>query len=210
MSISGISSRLQSFSVSTLSSVHHAPEAGPSRSSASGLGATSSGSTWSGFSDGFDAGSATGPGSRAFGEKLESALRDAGLDDSTIQSVMKALNGGKAKGSTDSDTSEVGSVDGPGSRAFGDKLGRLLQGAGLDEDTVKGVLSALNGGKARGESSDSSSSGLTDLLSGWDDSSLSELEDTGAIEQLASAPELAAQFAQNPGLLQLMMAQQSQ
>jgi hypothetical protein len=86
-------------------------------------------------------------------------------------------------------------AEGPGSRGFGEQLEAALKSAGLDAETVRNVLSTLNGGKGPQESSS------LDLLSGLDDESA---------EQLQQAPDLAQQLSQYPDLFKQLVSQGQQ
>jgi len=188
MSIPSISSSFRFHNVNTVSSAS-TPRTQQAQSPA--VVDTSTRGTDSRYTDSFQA---EGPGSRGFGERLEAALKSAGLDAESVKKVLSTLNGGKAKGGTD-DASETSAVEGAGSRAFGQKLEAALKSAGLDSETVKNVLSTLNGGKGPEASSGS------DLLSGLDDESA---------EQLQQAPDLAQQLSQYPGLFKQLVSQSQQ
>jgi hypothetical protein len=45
------------------------------------------------------------PGSQGFGDMLEHALKSAGLGDDEVKNVLQSLNGGKAKGESESSSS---------------------------------------------------------------------------------------------------------
>lgn len=105
----------------------------------------------------------------------------------------------------------VGSVGGavPGSRAFGDMLHHAMKSAGVDDETIKTVLSGLNGGRPPGGPQGAGGPGnLGDLMAQLDDGSAQRLQgDRDSLNQLINNPHLTAQLAQAPEVFKMLMTQ---
>jgi hypothetical protein len=161
---------------------------------------------------GVDSVGGAAPGSRAFGDMLHHAMKSAGVDDETIKTVLAGLNGGRTREQTPDfgpgGANPVGGVA-PGSQALGNKLHHVMQSAGVDDETIKTVLSGLNGGRPPSGPQGAGGLGyMGDLMAQLDDNSARRLQsDQDSLNQLINNPHLTAQLAQAPEVFKMLMTQ---
>jgi len=215
MSISSVASRGFSVPFNTpSSSVRNQPPAPPPPPQMG----SPAGSVGMPARDTFDAGGGVGsvggaaPGSRAFGDMLHHAMKSAGIDDETIKMILAGLNGGRTREQTPDfgpgGANPVGGIA-PGSQALGNRLHHAMKSAGIDDETIRTVLSGINGGRPPGGPQGVGGPGnLGNLMGQLDDNSARRLQgDRDSLNQLINNPHLTAQLAQAPELFKMLMTQ---